>query len=227
MGLSKAGLKGTGILCVTILAIAQGPKASVGILLPILIFGDILAVFFYNKHVKWKYLLKFLPLMILGVLAGAWIGKHLSEELFKMIMSIIILLSTLMMLFWDRYNKKIPNNLAFAGSMGFGAGFTTMIGNMAGAFSNIFFLALRIPKNVFIGTSAWLFFIINLVKMPIHIFYWKTIDFQTLWIDLYLLPAAAIGFFIGLKIVERLSEFDFRKFILIMTALGAVFMLLK
>ena len=102
-----------------------------------------------------------------------------------------------------------------------------MIGNLAGAFSNIFFLAMRLPKNVFVGTAAWLFLITNAFKLPFHIFVWKTITWQTLLIDLKLLPAIFIGMFLGIKAVRIIKEKNYRRFILIVTAIGAVAILLK
>ena len=49
VGVSKSGLKGTGMLAIPVLAHLYGGKASVGILLPFLIMGDLLAVKFYFK----------------------------------------------------------------------------------------------------------------------------------------------------------------------------------
>ncbi|WP_271766322.1 sulfite exporter TauE/SafE family protein [Aquimarina algiphila] len=228
LGMSKSGLKGMGIVIVTLMALVHGAKASTGILLPLLIFADILAVIYYNRHARWKYLLRFLPWMIGGVLIAVFIGKNLPESIFKKGMAVIIIISVIIMFFGDRYNQKnIPNKLWFIGSTGFAAGFTTMIGNLAGAFTNIFFMATRIPKNEFIGTAAWLFFIINLFKLPFHIFSWKTISLQTLTIDLYLIPGVILGFIIGIKAVKRFKDHQYRKFILIMTAIGGFVILFK
>jgi hypothetical protein len=66
------------------------------------------------------------------------------------------------------------------------AGITTMLGNLAGAFSNLYFLAMRLPKNHFIGTSAWLFLVINLFKLPFQVLYWKNITISSLQTDLVL-----------------------------------------
>ncbi|MFD2561391.1 sulfite exporter TauE/SafE family protein [Aquimarina rubra] len=228
LGMSKSGLKGMGILIVTMMALVYGAKASTGIVLPLLIFADILAVIYYNRHTQWKYLIKFLPWMIGGVLVAVFVGKDLSEEVFKRGMAIIIIISVVIMFLWERYEKKnIPTAMWFAGSTGFLAGFTTMIGNLAGAFSNIFFLAMRIPKNEFIGTAAWLFFIINLVKLPFHVFSWKTVTQQSLLIDLYLIPGVLLGFIIGLKVVKLFKDQQYRRFILVMTAIGGIIILLR
>jgi hypothetical protein len=111
--------------------------------------------------------------------------------------------------------------------MGLSAGFTTMLGNLAGAFSNVFFLAMRLPKNEFIGTAAWLFFFINLFKLPFHIFSWKTITWESIYINLYLVPAIFLGLWAGINILKKINNELFRNMILILTAIGAVIILLK
>ena len=161
IGISKAGIKGIAIINVTLMALAFGAKESTGLIVPLLVVGDAFAVIYYNRHAQWKYIVAFLPWMILGVLIGTAIGKDLPETTFKISMSVIILGTVIMMYWWDRKkSKNVPTHWAFAGFIGTMAGITTMIGNLAGAFSNIYFLAMRLPKNEFIGTAAWLFFIL-------------------------------------------------------------------
>ncbi|GLR16124.1 sulfite exporter TauE/SafE family protein [Portibacter lacus] len=227
LGIAKAGLKGTSILIVSFMAIAFGAKESTGVLLPILIVGDILAVMYYNRHAQWNILIKFLPWMILGVLIGVFVGKDLDEFLFKKMMSVIIIISVIIMVWWERSKKQIPQKMWFAGLTGTAAGFTTMIGNLAGAFANIYFLAMRIPKEQFIGTAAWLFFIVNVFKIPFHVFSWKTINPTSLMYDLYLAPFVVIGFFIGVKIVSYFNDQAYRNFILIVTAVAAIILLIR
>jgi hypothetical protein len=228
LGLSKSGIKGISTIIVTLMAIVFGGKSSTGVLLPLLIVGDIFAVIYYKRHVQWRLLFKLLPWMIIGVLLGVWFGRDVEEVLFKQIMAGIILLSVVMMYWWDKRQKKsVPDNIWFAGSMGLSAGFTTMLGNLAGAFSNVFFLAMRLPKNEFIGTAAWLFFFINLFKLPFHIFSWKTITWESVHINLYLVPAIFLGLWAGINILKKINNELFRNMILILTAIGAVIILLK
>ncbi len=227
LGTSKAGLKGTSIITVTLMFMAFGAKASTGVLLPLLVGCDILAVVYYNKHAQWKILLKFLPWMIVGVLIGVFIGKEIDDLLFKKLMSVIIIISVVIMFWWEGRERKVPQNMLFAGTTGVLAGFTTMIGNLAGAFANLYFLAMRIPKDQFIGTAAWLFFIVNLFKVPFHIFSWKTINLESLVSDLYLFPIALVGFVVGVKIVAMINEVFYRKFILFVTALTAILLLFQ
>lgn len=225
MGSSKAGLKGTSIITVTLMVIAFGAKESTGLLLPLLIVADILAVSYYNKHAQWKILLKFLPWMVLGVLVGVYIGQEIDDLLFKKLMSVIIIISVIMMFWWEKGNRKVPQNRLFATITGSLAGFTTMIGNLAGSFANIYFLAMKIPKDQFIGTAAWLFFIVNFFKVPFHIFSWKTINSESLLTDLYLIPFVIVGFVLGVKLVSMINEKAYRNFILLVTALTAILLI--
>ena len=89
-----------------------------------------------------------MPWMIGGVLLAVWVGKDLPEAIFKQGMAIVILLSVLIMYWWDKQEEvKVPENRIFGWFMGLVVGFTTMIGNLAGPFANIFFLAMRLPKK--------------------------------------------------------------------------------
>ncbi|UJH69174.1 sulfite exporter TauE/SafE family protein [Allomuricauda sp. SCSIO 65647] len=228
LGISKSGLKGLSIFNVTLLALAFGAKESTGILMPLLLVGDIFAVIYYNRHARWDYLWKFLPWMILGILIGVIVGKDLPEKQFKIGMALVILLSLVILVWWEnRKSKKVPQHWTFAGSVGIVAGICTMIGNLAGAFTNLFFLAIRLPKNEFVGTAAWLFFMTNFFKLPFHIFVWKTITPETLAINLKLLPAIIIGLALGIRIVKRINEKHYRRFILVVTAIGALIILFK
>ncbi len=228
LGLSKSGIKGIGIIIVVILAFVFGEKTSTGILLPMLIFADIFAVVYYNKHVQWHFIKKLLPAMVVGVLVGVWVGNDISETLFKRIMAIIIIGSVVIMFYMEnRRNPTVPTNKLFSNGTGFLAGFTTMIGNLAGPVSDIYFLAMRLPKNEFIGTAAWLFFIINVFKLPFHIFIWKTISTETLVLNSVLIPVVVVAFFLGAYIVRLISNVNYRRFVLIVTALGGIIMLFR
>ena len=227
LGVSKAGVKGIAVLIVTLMAFAFGARSSTGTLMPLLITGDIFAIFYYNRHTKWVYLRRFLPWMMLGVLIGAFIGKDLPERLFQITMALIILITVMMLWWWGKKDRKVPTHWSFAGFTGTLAGITTMIGNLAGAFSNIFFLAMKLPKNELIGTAAWLFFFINLFKLPFHIFVWKTVTVETFEVYLYLLPAVIAGLLSGLFLVKKFSDRFFRQLILLLTAIGAVLLFFK
>ena len=143
-------------------------------------------------------------------------------------MAAIILATVVIMVALELRKAPLqPKSPLWAATLGLVTGFTTMIGNLAGAFSNIYFMAMRMPKDQFIGTAAWLFLVINLFKLPFQVFYWQNITLQTLRTDLYLLPALALGFWAGLKIVAHIQEIYYRRVVLGLTLLGALFMLVR
>lgn len=210
------------------MALAFGARESTGLIVPMLIAGDIFAVIYYNRHARWYYILRFAPWMVTGILIGVLIGDDLPEAQFKIWMVVIILISVLLMYWWDlRKSKAVPGHWAFAGFMGITAGVATMLGNLAGAFSNIYFLAMRLPKNEFIGTAAWLFFITNLIKLPFHVLVWETIDLSSLWINLKIIPFMLAGLFTGVRLVKIIRDDFYRKLILGLTAAGAVLILFR
>lgn len=228
LGLAKAGLRGIDMLNVTLMALVFGGKASTGIVLPLLCAADIAAVLYYNRHAQWKHFWKLMPWMAVGILIGVFAGKDLDENIFRKIMALIIVVTVLIMFFIEfRKTEKVPSHPLFAASTGIVAGVTTMLGNLAGAFSNLYFLAMRLPKNDFIGTAAWLFLVINLFKLPFQIIYWKNITLTSLHIDLLLLPALALGFWVGLKIVKLIKDDNYRKVVIILTLIGSIVIFLK
>jgi len=228
IGLSKAGLKGIDMMNVTIMAIVFGGKASTGIVLPLLCVADIMAVKYYHRHAQWSHFWKLIPWMMIGILIGVYVGKDLNEVVFRKLMAIIIISTVIIMLVLEfRKSVTVPANKLFVANMGLIAGFTTMLGNLAGAFSNIYFLAMRMPKNDFIGTAAWLFLVINLFKLPFQVFYWKNINLVTLQTDLLLLPALIGGFWAGLKLVSKIKDDSYRKVVIVLTLMGAIVMFLK
>lgn len=228
IGLSKAGLKGVELLNVTIMALVFGGKASTGVVLPLLCVADTLAVIYYNRHAQWTHFWRLIPWIVIGILVGVYVGNAMNEVVFKKIMAVIIV-ATVLLMGWIEYRKseKIPSGKFFASVMGLVTGITTMLGNLAGPFSTIYFLSLRVSKNDFIGTAAWLFLVINLFKMPFQALFWGNITVSTLKLDLMVLPALFLGFFVGIRLVAIIRDTNYRKVILALTLLGAVVIFLR
>lgn len=228
LGMAKGGIKGLGAIITTIVALIFGSKASTGVVMPLLIVGDIFAVCYYHRHAQWIYLWKFMPWMIAGVLMGVWYGQDLPEAEFKQGMAVLILLSAFLMAFLERRKTlAFPDKPWFSAAMGGIAGFATMVGNLAGPFSELYFLAQRVSKEMFIGTAAWIFLITNLVKLPFHIWAWRTIHEVSLAVDLVLALPLAAGLWAGVSLVRLIPPRAFRLLILLLTALGAVLILVR
>lgn len=228
LGIAKSGVKGIAVLIVVLFVYAFGAKASTGILMPLLICGDVFAIIYYKKHADWSYVIKLFPWMALGVILGAYGGELLDEDSFKLGMAVLILLSTLLLFYWEkRPDKPLDSSKLFVGTAGVLAGFTTMIGNLAGAITNIYFLAIRLPKNTFIGTSAFVFFLINIFKIPFHVWVWETITPLSIQTSFQFLPYLVIGLFLGVNLVKRIDNERYRKLILTLTAIGALLLFFR
>jgi uncharacterized membrane protein YfcA len=228
IGLSKSGIKGIEMINITVMAIVFGGKASTGVVLPLLCFADLMAVKYYHRHAQWSHFWRLLPWLAIGILIGVFVGKDLDEALFRKVMAIIIIVTVALLLLIEMSkNLTIPENKFFAASMGLIAGFTTMLGNLGGAFSNIYFLATRMVKNDFIGTAAWIFLVINFFKLPFQVIYWHNISLASLQIDLFLLPVIIVGFLSGVAIVAKIKDNSYRKIVFVLTIIGAVFIFFK
>jgi uncharacterized membrane protein YfcA len=228
IGLNKAGLKGMDMLSVTLMAFVFGSKSSTGVVLPLLCVADIAAVWYYNRHAQWHHFRRLVPWMMAGILLGVYWGNQMNEVRFKMVMACIIVVTIVIVLAMEyRKSATIPSNPLFAAGAGLSAGVTTMLGNLAGAFANLYFLAMRLPKNDFIGTAAWLFLFMNLFKLPFQVFFWHNINTKSLQTDLVLIPALALGFATGMWLVAKIQDTLYRKLVMVLTLVGCVMMLLK
>lgn len=225
-GMAKTGISGAAMLAVPIAAVFFGGKLSSGILLPIMIMADLFAVAYFNRHAKWQQLWRLFPTAAVGVVIGTYLGNLIDDDTFRQIMGTVIFVSLGIMIWREKSsNASVPNNMWFAIVMGLTGGVTSMIGNLAGSIMALYLLSIRLPKNEFIGTAAWFFFVLNLFKVPFHVFTWQTITFDSLKLNLLTLPFVALGAYLGMQIVKRIPEQAFRWLIIATTAVAAVFML--
>ena len=225
-GMSKTGVHGAGMLAVPLLANVFGGQSSSGIMLPMLVMADVLGVRYYHRHASWKHLKILFPWSALGVILGTVVGKYIDDAIFRVIMAVIIITSVVVMLWLERGHKKdVPHQKSFGIGTGIMSGFTSMVGNLAGTVMAVYLLSMRLPKNVFIGTTAWFFMATNWFKVPFHIFSWHTITLNTFLFDLLTLPFIILGAYLGIIIIKRLSEKTYRWFIISMTITAALFML--
>ena len=71
IGITKSGLSGVSLVHVLVFAYVFGARASTGIVLPMLIAGDVMAMLIYGKDADWRYVRKMMPPAILGVICQA------------------------------------------------------------------------------------------------------------------------------------------------------------
>ncbi len=224
IGMSKTGVPGVGLAVVPLMAYVFSARSSTGYLLIILIMADVFAVKYYNRHAQWNHVLKLLPWAIAGILLGVYFGKIFSEDTFSKVLSIVVVSGIILMAWQDLIGKniEIPDYWWFAAILGLVGGFTTMIGNSAGPVMALYLLSMRMPKNKFIGTGAWFFLIVNVFKVPFHIFSWHTINSNTFLFDLTVFPAVLLGVFTGIKIVKKIPEKLFKTLVIITTIIASI-----
>ncbi|MBC2594093.1 sulfite exporter TauE/SafE family protein [Ruficoccus amylovorans] len=174
IGFGKGGLPGLGNLAIWFFAMAFEPKQSVGILLPALICGDIVAVLVYRKHADFRYVRRLLPWSMLGVVIGFFLFNRIPGDVFSVVIGGMLLAMTgvhflrqwLLRKRAEGAEDPIPHKPWFIGGTGIAGGVATMLANAAGPIASFYFMAIRLPKMAFIGTSAWFFFLINIFKLP-------------------------------------------------------------
>lgn len=225
--MAKTGVHGAGMMAVPLLAAVFGGQISSGILLPVICLADAMAVWYYHRHASWHHLRKLFPWAALGTVLGTLVGGMINDEIFKIIIVVVIIGSVITMLWLNRgHQKDIPDFAWFAILIGIVAGFVSMVGNLAGPLMAVYFLSMRLPKDEYIGTTAWFFMVMNWFKVPFHVWGWHTINLDTFLLDLTTLPFIAFGAYAGIVIVKHLKEHVYRWFIIIMTLVAAVFMLI-
>jgi len=228
IGLSKTGLPGVGILVVPLLALAFPAKASVGLLLPILIFADLFAVGYYRRHGQWQHLAKLLPSAVAGIAIGYAVLSRISSETLKPLIGIIVLVMLAIRLrsILKSDPQQVPDHWSFAALMGLLAGATTMMANAAGPVMVLYLLSMHFPKQKFIGTAAWFFFIVNWIKVPLMTNL-DMITIESLKLDVMVFPAVVLGAFAGIWLLKRIPQRAFNIIALVLAAAAAVKLLLS
>ncbi|SDL70811.1 sulfite exporter TauE/SafE family protein [Sediminibacillus halophilus] len=225
IGFAKAGIPSLGILVVTVMMFVFPAKQSVGILVPMLIIGDIFAVTYYRRNVVWKYLISLLPWVLAGIVAGYFVLDHVSSRQLKPLVGSIVLSMVLLHVFrsklGERFNQLLPESNWFTVFMGVLGGFTTMVGNAAGGVMAVYLLVKGLPKQEFIGTGAWFFLCVNIIKVPFYISL-GLITTDSALFNLYMTAAIIAGAFLGVYLLKFIPQKTFQVLVLCFAALGAV-----
>lgn len=226
IGMAKTGIYGVGTLVVPIMAFLFGGMPSSGIVLPMLVMADVFGVIYYHRSANWNTIFRVLPWAIAGILAGLVVGRRISADQFKQLMGGLVIFSLAIVIWQETAMKRtespVPPGKWFAAIFGMAGGFSTMIGNAAGPVMAVYLLAANRNKQEFIGTAAWFFFIVNILKLPLQIWGWQNITGQTLVINFLLLPAIAMGAWAGIRITGWIPERTYRWFVASATFISAV-----
>lgn len=230
VGFAKTGISTMGIFNAMLVTIVFPAKMSVGILLPILIIGDFIAVAYYRKNVIKKHLISLMPWALIGVIGGYVVLLKVDNNQLKLLLGTLIcgliVLQVLRDFMGARFDSKFPSSMWFIAAMGILAGFATTIGNVSGAIIAIYLFAKQVPKQEFIGTGAWFFLLVNLVKVPFFI-HLGMITSDSLLIGIWTVPLIAIGAYAGIKLLPLIPQVYFQRLVLLLGAFGAVKLLVE
>ncbi|MDQ0642960.1 sulfite exporter TauE/SafE family protein [Microbacterium murale] len=229
IGLAKTAIPGGGILPVALFAAVLPARTSTAALLLLLIVGDMFALVAYRRHAHWPTLLRLAPAVVAGLVAGFAFLAIGDDNVVRRAIG-VILLAMIAVTLWRRWRQSkadaetAPHGVVIASTYGALAGFTTMVANAAGPVMSMYFLAMRTPVQVFLGTSAWFFAIVNLVKVPflagIGLF-----NGPVLLMDAVLIPLVVIGALLGIRLARRMKQQVFDKIVIGLTIIGAVYLL--
>jgi len=231
VGVSKAGITGLSILSIALFTqVFPSPKQASGLVLPLLIFGDFVAVFAYRKHTQWHYVWRLFPWTALGVVLGYFTLGRISDHATKALIGGIIV-SLAAISFWRQYISA-PNDRrtaavhwSVAALIGVISGFITLVANAAGPLMAIYLVAMRLPKMEYVGTAAVFFMLLNLFKVPFMVNL-GLITLQSFGFNLALAPAVLLGAVAGRWLLLRVNQRVFEQMVLALSAIGGILLFL-
>lgn len=229
IGMSKTGVQGMMLLIVPFMAMSFGAKESTGLILPMLCMADIVAVAYYKRIADWKIVLRLLPTAILGFFVAIAVDSLVPAAQFKKLMGWTLALA-LVVMFWNEFRggeNRFMNKWWYSAVFGLLGGFTTMIGNAAGPVMAVYLLSMRKDKMSYVGINAWFFLVVNLLKVPLQLFVWHNISWQSFSLNALMIPVILIGAAIGIKIVKWFPEKAFHRFVQLVTVIAVFLMLVR
>lgn len=228
VGVSKTGVAGVGMLFVAIFANILPTKVASGFVLPLLIFGDVVAVASYRRHTEWKYLWRLMPWTAAGVVTGYFAMDRIDDRQASVLIGtiIVVLVGAQAWRKWRPLAADTPHPVWFAPLIGVLAGFTTLVANAAGPLMAVYLLAMRLPKMAYVGTGAMFFLLLNLFKVPFMVNL-GLITTDSFGVNLMLAPAVLAGALFGRWLLPRINQRLFEGLILVFSALAGLRLLLS
>ncbi|EPJ45671.1 MAG: hypothetical protein OFPII_26860 [Osedax symbiont Rs1] len=220
-GFSKFSVGGMGLLILPVIMIVfPGPQA-LGIIIPMYLITDLLAISSYRKNINWRLLAKLLPLCFAGILIGSWFLSHLDAKQFSWMLATIILGMLVLGFVLDRLDSNVLRHPMSAMLIGFLGGVVSMISNAAGPLFSIYFLEQKLTKQAYVSTRSWAFMLINICKIPI-LLSMGLLTYETALISLQAVPGLVIGAFLGYWLLGKLQLTQFKWLIRIMASIAAL-----
>lgn len=228
IGVSKTGFAGVGLVGIFLMAEIMPARESTGVILPMLVFADAWVLKSLAAHARWPLIRSFLPFALAGVVLGYLLFSYIPEQRFRLVMGLLVLMLVIAQYLRRFLLRKVAEHERrgptwhSASILGLIGGINTMLANSAGPFMAMYLLLdPNLGKLEFVGTNAWMFFIINLSKLP---FSWSlgVITPQTLLFNVCLLPGIAAGVAVGRVLLDRISQRVFEEVLILFCLLAAL-----
>ena len=190
IGVAKTGAPGAGSLISPVMVITVGDaRLAAAWMQPILSTGDFLALYYWWRHADAKRLFSLIPWVLAGM-AGGFAALGLSELMLRRMVAGVVFAMLLVQL-RRKFSAGAPAS-GGAAFYGISAGFASTIANAAAPVMNLYLLSRKLPKEQFVATGAWFFCVVNLMKVPIYMWY-GLFSRASLVFDLLLAPAVVRG----------------------------------
>jgi uncharacterized protein len=180
IGMAKGGLGGSVpvALSVPLLSIIVPAQQAVGLVLPLLMFADVFALYFYWKDWDSRYIRLLLIPGLIGVVFGTFILKDIDEQSLKRIIGAFTLVAISFKILNDQLKSIQYQPQTWHGRLaGWAGGFASALANVGGPPIIVYLLMQsneepqksKIAPRKFIGTMTLFFAIINWTKLPVFI----------------------------------------------------------
>ena len=229
IGLAKGGFSGLGALGTPLMALGiDDPVKAAAILLPILIAQDVVGVTAFRKSWDGSVLVAMIPGAVVGIGLGYLLAAHVSSDAVMAALGATSILFGAYRLWIERGGRiaASSNSPAWVGSLyGVATGFTSQIAHAGGPPFQMWVMPKRLPRDVFVGTSAIFFAIINWIKVPAYVALGQFTR-DNMIATAVLLPVAILASLAGVKLVRGVSMERFYTIIYaLMIAAGAKLLL--
>ena len=206
VGLSKAGLLGSlGMVGVPLLTLVMPAREAAGMMLPVLLAMDAIAVYAYRKDVDWRIIRIMLPGAMVGTLVAWALWAFISDAavlLFVGVVTLLFILDAILPL--RKKLEGLPPSHGWGTFWGGFAGFTSFVSHTGGPPFQIYVLPQRLPPSIYSGTTAVFFAIVNTAKL-IPYFFLGQLSLHNLQISAALIPVGVAGVLLGIWLVRRIS----------------------
>ena len=227
IGIGKGGFGG-GIVAITtpLVALTIPVAEAAALLLPILLFADVFAVYSYRKSFDMPNLKLLIPCSIIGIVIASLFFQSFNsnERVLKLGIGLIAVAFVLFQLTRALILKRLESTTlpkAWGVILGITAGFTSTLAHVGAPPVLIYLLPQRLSKALFVGTNAVLFFVMNTVKLFAYAFL-GLLTLGNLGITVILIPIALLGTRLGVYLNRTVSEVFFNRFIYLMLFLTGV-----